>query len=305
MVKKINTWEKLGQLFVPSGKNAQLLSHASNPLAIHLNEDVYRVFYSGRDHNNKSSVGFVDVDIVKLKVVNDHEETVFSCGNQESFYSHGVSIGNIYSNNGKKFILFMGWQIPEGGHWRGDIGRLELADNEKLIINPPEAFMTTDAEDPVSLSYPWVTFHNGIYKMWYGSTITWKTENGEMLHVIKYATSSDGNNWTKHGQAIPSKLGLAQAFSRPTVLINDIGYHMWYSYRKGDGTKYKIGYSTSSDGLNWENHPDNSGLENSVEGWDSEMVCYPYVLEHNNEIYMLYNGNQFGKTGFGIAQFKK
>ena len=35
------------------------------------------------------------------------------------------------------------------------------------------------------------------------------------------------------------------------------------------------------------------------------MICYPFVLEHKGEIYMLYNGNQYGKEGFGIAKWRK
>ena len=31
------------------------------------------------------------------------------------------------------------------------------------------------------------------------------------------------------------------------------------------------------------------------------MVCYPYVFEYNDKLYMLYNGNGYGKTGIGLA----
>jgi len=31
------------------------------------------------------------------------------------------------------------------------------------------------------------------------------------------------------------------------------------------------------------------------------MVEYPFVFRHNDQIYMLYNGNGYGKTGFGLA----
>ena len=39
----------------------------------------------------------------------------------------------------------------------------------------------------------------------------------------------------------------------------------------------------------------------SKTGWDSEMICYPYVFDRKGERYMLYNGNGYGKTGFGLA----
>jgi len=30
-------------------------------------------------------------------------------------------------------------------------------------------------------------------------------------------------------------------------------------------------------------------------------ICYPYVFDHAGSRYMLYNGNGYGRTGFGIA----
>ena len=299
------SWEKLGQIFQMNEEDVYLNTHASNPLPIYLEGDVYRVFYSGRDSENKSSVGYVDIDIVSNKVVKEKSGLIFKYGSPDSFYSHGVSIGNMYESNNEKYILFMGWNIRNNEHWRGDVGRLRLINNEHLEIIPNTPFMTTDLYDQVSLSYPFVVFHEGIYKMWYGSTLTWSSENGEMIHVINYATSSDGENWKKHGLAIPYELGVAQAFSRPTVIINEEGYHMWYSYRSGTGEKYRIGYSFSEDGQNWVRKHDEAGIDVSESGWDSEMICYPFVLEHKGERYMLYNGNQYGKEGFGIAKWKK
>jgi hypothetical protein len=78
---------------------------------------------------------------------------------------------------------------------------------------------------------------------------------------------------------------------------------MWFSFRRGGGDKYKIGYAVSNDGLTWIRE-NKSGIETSSEGWDSEMICYPFVFEHNNEVYMLYNGNSHGHYGFGLAKLK-
>lgn len=298
-------WNKLGQIFTASSNCKEIISHAANPLAIHLHDDVFRIFYSGRDESNKSSVSFVDIDIFTLENVNNPDVVSFLYGNEESFYSHGVSIGNCYTQNNKEYILFMGWQLKAGEHWKGDVGRLELIGKKTLLLDPVHAFMKIDEEDKISLSYPWVMFHEGIYKMWYGSTIDWTSENEEMIHVLKYATSIDGENWDKHGIAIPYEIGVAQAFSKPSVLINNTGYHMWYSYRSGDGTKYRIGYSWSIDGVHWERKHDEVGIDVSKNGWDSEMICYPFVFEHKNENYMLYNGNDYGKNGFGLAILEK
>lgn len=296
-------WEKLGQLYCPGGIHPKLLTHAANPLPVLLEGDVYRVFFSGRDEQNRSSVGYVDLDVAKRTVVYVHDRPVFEHGMASTFYSHGVSIGNCYESNGKRHILFMGWRLPPKAHWRGEIGRLTLGDDWSLSLDVHEPFMALDDVDPLSLSYPWVMRdESGSYRMWYGSTQTWDTGKGEMLHVINQAKSSDGSRWEKGGLAVPYKLNLAQAFSRPTVIGNENdGYQMWFSYRSGDGTSYRIGYATSETGDQWSLRLADAGIVPSASGWDSEMIEYPFVLAHKGELLMLYNGNSYGKTGFGLA----
>src|SRR5450830_361479 len=147
-------WKKQGLLFCPQGSHSKLLSHAANPLPILLDGDVYRVFFSGRDAFNRSSVGFVDVDVVKKEVVYEHDKPVFEHGADATFYSHGVSIGNCYEADGKRYILFMGWRCPPQSHWRGEIGRLLLGEDWSLSLDGSEPFMSLDEVDPISLSTP-------------------------------------------------------------------------------------------------------------------------------------------------------
>ena len=298
-------WTKLGRLWTPpaEGRHPKLRTHAANPLPVHLAGDVYRVFYSGRDERNRSSVGAVDIDIVRREVVQDHHAPFFEHGPEGSFHADGVSIGNCYTAGGVRYMLFMGWQTPPGGHWRGDIGRLVVHPDLRLTLDGEGPYLSSDAVDPVSLSYPWVeAWPGGGFRMWYGSTVTWDAGNGEMLHVINAAASADGQAWRREGQAIPSALGVAQAFSRPTVArAADGSLEMWFSYRSGAGEKYRIGYALSEDGRRWRLALADTGLTVSAEGWDSEMIEYPFVWEHGGQQYMLYNGNGHGKTGFGLA----
>jgi hypothetical protein len=301
----MNRWIKLGQIYTPnvSDRHPKLVSHAANPLPVHLEGDVYRVFYSGRDIINRSSVGAVDIDISKHKVVKEHYLPFFEHGPKGSFFADGVSIGNVYNANGIRYMLFMGWQSPEKGHWRGDVGRLIMAPDFTLELDSSDPFIGCDETDPISLSYPWVqpSLSSG-FNMWYGSTLTWDTGNGEMLHVINHASSDDGHQWHRTGLAVPFELGRAQAFSRPTVVQNKEGdFEMWFSYRSGLGEKYRIGYATSENGVNWSLDLGNVGITVSEIGWDSDMIEYPFVFDHAGSRFMLYNGNGYGKTGFGLA----
>lgn len=299
-------WIKLGQIYNPQPIHPKLATHASNPLAIHLEADTYRVFFDGRDSANRSSVGFVDVNIRDRAVTYIHEQPVFEHGPAGTFYSHGVSIGNCYDVGRQRYLLFMGWQHPKDNHWRGDIGRLRLKDNRILELDCDVPFFATDEVDRVSLSYPWVLQEPDQYQMWYGSTITWDAGNGEMLHVINRAVSVNGHHWTRLGLAIPYEIGVGQVFSRPTVVRDRDGYHMWFSYRTGKhGEKYKIGYAQSGCGHDWKLMLHYSGIETSETGWDSEMIEYPFVFDHDGQRFMFYNGNGYGRSGFGLAVLER
>lgn len=299
-------WKKLGQLYCPAetGRHPKLATHAANPLPLWLEGDVYRVFYSSRDACNRSSVGAVDIDIVQRRVVCDHAEPFLVNGAPGSYYADGISIGCCYETGGTRYMLFMGWQANVGTHWRGDIGRIIVNDDLTLRADGDQPFIGSDATDPLSLSYPWVIQDaQGRYAMWYGSTLTWDAGNGEMLHVIHAASSTDGTHWTRHGLSVPYELGTVQAFSRPTVASRPGGgLDMWFSCR-GATDKYRIGRAISEDGTHWRLAMDEAGIAVSEAGWDSDMIEYPYVFDHDGKRYMLYNGNGYGRTGFGLAQW--
>lgn len=298
-------WQKLGLLYNLPGKglHPKLRSHVANPLPVHIEDDVYRIFFCSRDTENRSSVGGIDINIITREVIRQYEQPFFQHGPQGSFYADGVSIGNCYTVDGIRYLFFMGWQTPQDSHFRGDIGRIIIKADLSLELDRSWSLMGASSVDPISLSYPWVVGDSQFgYDMWYGSTVTWNAGNDEMLHVLHHASSDDGHVWHRWGQAVPHLLGTAQAFSRPTVARSASGgWQMWFSYRGGPGTKYRIGYAVSTDGKVWHLKLPDVGIDVSPNGWDSEMIEYPFVFDHKDQRYMLYNGNQYGKSGFGLA----
>lgn len=84
-------------------------------------------------------------------------------------------------------------------------------------------------------------------------------------------------------------------------------YHMFFSYResqdyKGKDGGYRIGYAWSDDMLTWHRCDDQAGLTVSDHGWDAEMVSYPHLFNLDGQTYMLYQGNEMGRSGMGLAQ---
>ena len=163
----------------------------------------------------------------------------------------------------------------------------------------PAPVVDRAACDPYSLGYPWVLATEKLWRVWYGSHLQWGSEWLEMIHVIKTGTSKDGVNWACDGEiAVDVQGGAEFAVSRPTVMQGPGGFRMWFAKR---GANYTLGYAESPDGRTWTRRDDLVGLKPSGDGWDSDEVTYPCVFVHGGRTYMLYNGNGYGRSGFGLA----
>jgi hypothetical protein len=144
---------------------------------------------------------------------------------------------------------------------------------------------------------------NDEWIMYYLYCREWINNNGKLepTYDIKIATSINGINWAPTNKiAIPleeDEGGIAS--------FQMIDNQAWFSvrgklsYRNNTNESYKIKSATLING-DWIRNKE-VDLDISTEGWDSEMVAYPYVIKENNKLIMFYNGNQFGKTGIGYA----
>ena len=152
------------------------------------------------------------------------------------------------------------------------------------------------------VSTPFILEERGLHRLWYLSGLGWEFRDGEYksFYHIKYAESLDGDVWNRNGSIAIDLASNETNICGPTVIKYHDEYHMWYCYVAGKNA-YRIGYALSEDGLEWSRRDNQSGISVSDEGWDSECQAYPYVFRHEDKIYMLYSGNEFGKGGFGIA----
>lgn len=140
----------------------------------------------------------------------------------------------------------------------------------------------------------------------YVSGVRWtETADGSLQshYHIKYAESSDGREWRREGQvAIDFENESETNIARPAVLkLVDGTYAMWYSLVGHPPGKYRMGLAHSRDCRTWTRVDAHAGIDVSPGTFDSDMLCYPCVVEHDARLYMFYNGNAFGADGFGLA----
>lgn len=276
-------------------------THASNPVAEHRDGDLFRIYFSSRDERNRSSIAWIEIDLRRpANVLRVADQPLVVPGEAGSFDDSGASMGCLVAMpDGRRFLYYVGWNLAVTVPWRNSIG-LAIAVHADAPFEKyaPAPIVDRSAVDPYSLSYPWVLREGAAWTMWYGSNLGWGPRQTDMVHVIKRAESSDGITWKRNGAVVVGLRKGECALARPCVVRDSEHYRMWYAYRNA---AYRIGYAESEDGCRWERRDEQAGLAVSPSGWDSEAVAYPHVFGHAGRRYMLYNGNGYGRTGFGLA----
>ncbi len=297
-------WKKMGIIYDPANFKGGEYKYGANPVATQLEKGIYRIYFNIRDNDNKSYITYLDFDISHYKILSISSEPVIYPGDRGYFDDSGCSLGSIVRISDEiEYIYYVGWNLGITVPWRNSIGIVmhDIKENtyRKLSDAP---VLDRNHVDPLSLSYPYVILKENCFHMWYGSNVNWG-QGSDMYHVIKYASSSDGILWNRCGEiCVEGANSREYAFARPSVLADNNIFKMWYTFR---GDKYRIGYAESYDGKKWIRKDSEVGINISESGFDSEEICYPMVFKDGETIYMLYCGNGYGQTGFGIAKLQE
>ena len=298
-------WKKLGRIFEINNKNKWLYSHAAVPFCDldFLEKGILKIFFSSRDNLNRSNINWLEYDLKKREILNVSEKPILIPGELGTFDDSGVMGSCILKVSDTKYLYYIGWNLGKTVPFRNSIGIAKEDGGEfKKLFRGPILDRTRD--EPHFVASNCVIYENKIYKMWYLSCVKWEKINNEIRHFyhIKYAESLDGINWRREGKvAIDFYDEYEYAISVPRIIKKKDKYIMWFSSRGSrEYSTYRIRKAISDDGINWK-RTEEIELDVSKDGWDSEMVCYPYVFEYNEKLYMLYNGNGYGKTGIGLA----
>jgi hypothetical protein len=307
-------WIKKGQIFTVTGNFGWMNSHAQVPTVVSMGETL-RIFFSTRTHNNHSKIGVLDVKTSNPKIIKSLSKfEVIQSGSSGSFDENGVMPSCAFMNSqGGINLYYSGWgsctSYPYSNLTGLAVSTSARLDKFNKISSEP--ILKKNIKEPYSLTSPYIIFHNDTYYAFYCSGTNWVSIENRLEHVydIKMAVSFDGVLWNHNSISCIKQSNPYEAITRPTVIkINEI-FHMWFCYRGSrnfrDGNEaYRIGYAYSNDLMNWTRDDALAGIKLSDSGWDSKMICYPYVVETVNGIYMFYNGNGFGKEGFGYAVLK-
>ncbi|MCX5830463.1 MAG: hypothetical protein NT140_00970 [Deltaproteobacteria bacterium] len=315
-------WKKLGKIFDPTDYNLanNCVEYAQSPQAL-VFDDFVRIYFSTREREKTgkylSHVSFIDITKDFGRILNISTGTVIALGGLGCFDEHGIFPFNVLREKDRVLAYTTGWNRKVSVSVDASIGLAISKDNgltfQKISEGP---VLSSSLHEPFLVGDAFVALYGDTYHMWYIHGTKWvrftKDEAPDRVYKIAHATSDDGISWQREGRLIMTdKLGPDECQALPTVIFLNDQYHMFFCYRRPDGFRknrdrgYRIGYAFSDDLKNWIRNDDEAGIDVSEEGWDSDMQCYPHVFEMDNEIYMMYNGDEFGRFGFGLAKLER
>jgi len=295
-------WRKLGLIYCPSGEQDWLQTHAAVPIAEHVEGDIFNIYFSSRNKQNESFTGCLKIDLTRPQQILELPTNSILCpGDLGAFDDSGSMATWLVHYNNERFLYYIGWNLGVTVPFRNSIGLAVSNDGETFKKYAHGPILDRTITEPHFAASCCVIPSDDKWRMWYLSCTDWRIRCGKPEHRyhIKYAESFDGILWKREGIVAIDYLNETEyAISRPSVIQDKDCWKMWYSYR---GFSYRIGYAESHDGCEWERLDTHCGIGVSSFGWDSEMIEYPFVFDHAGTRYMLYNGNGYGKTGFGLA----
>ncbi len=298
-------WIKKGLIYGPDGSSDWAKNSALQPTPLVLDEKTIRVFVGMRDDEGRSRVGFVDVEVNNPKnVLRVSEGPALDLGSPGTFDENGVVPCVVLRRDGKIWLYYAGYQLGHQIKFCAYTG-LATSDNGGETFVRYQQYPICDRRDGELFfrAIHSVMFDNGVWRVWYGGGQEFDLENGKQLpkYNIRYTESADGIKLNDdYTVAVDTADDDEHRVGRPYVIKHDGRYLMFYAAcRKTSG--FRLAFAESADGFNWTRKDEEIGIGVGESGWDSQMQSYPSVVVGENQTYLFYNGNEYGKQGFGYA----
>jgi hypothetical protein len=298
-------WKKLGQIIQPNPKYSWM-SHYAGPSFVRVLDGRLLVYVSGRDSNNISRVGIVEISIdnEEFNILKIEENPCLEIGQLGLFDENGASYPWLVEHDNKIFMYYVGWVNGGRSRFQNYTGLAISDDNGfsfKRIKNTP--ILDRTDKEPFGSGSCCVFKENDKWLMYYTAFEPWveKVGNNRPTYNIKRAYSNDGINWERTLEVVVDfKDDSEYVIGKPMLIRDSDTYKLWICCR---GLSYRVGYAESTDkGKTYVRKDEIVGIDISESGWDSQSIEYAYVFDYKGQRYMIYNGNDFGKTGIGLAK---
>lgn len=302
-------------LVAPQGANPHWASHAQTPTALVLSDRLWRVYFSGRDPANHSRIFYADFDPASdFRLLHLEERPLLDLGDPGQFDSSGLGPSTALWVGDQVWLYYSGFALRTDVPYQIAVG-LAISDDgghsfRRACLGP---VMTYGPHDPYFVSTPCVWHDGHRFHALYNSVREWIRHESqwECVYDLRAAESDDGIHWRPRAEPALALAEGEAGLARPWVIPDPAGgYRMWFShrglhgFRAPGGQGYRIQAAHSGDGLLWHRQgADVQWHPRPAEGeWDDWMQAYSCVIPLGDNLIMFYNGNDFGRAGFGWAR---
>lgn len=313
-------WENFGLIFSTDElkKISEDLFFAKSPQFLLLHG--VPTFYFATQRRDKSGKWvsapcFVQYNGLLNEIERIHCDIIEKPGQVGCFDEHGVFPFSPISVGDQVWAYTTGWTRRISVDVDMSIGLCKSQDGFKFERFCDGPIMTHSLKEPFLVGDAFVILVGDTFRMWYIFGDKWLNNpiSGipERRYRIASALSDDGLNWKRNGDHIIAPHDENECQALPSVTYYNGRYHMvfcyrdTFSFRQGGASSYRLGYAYSFDSLTWKRDDSFVAFISARGDWDSEMQCYPNIFVYEDNLYCVYNGNDFGIGGFGLARLKR
>jgi hypothetical protein len=307
-------WRKYGRIFIPEKYG---IEYAKSPQAV-VFHDFVRIYFSACRHDKNKLISYVCLaDFTKdFSDVLNVQKQIIPDGALGCFDEHGIFPFSPLQFDNKICAYTSGWSRRVSVSVDTGIGIAVSEDGGKSFHRLGDGpVMSSSLDEPFLVIDAFVRWFEDRFHMWYIYGKEWKQykpeDEPERIYKIGHAVSHDGIDWRRDGmQIIPDRIK-DESQALPCVIFFNNQYHMFfcyrysYDFRNNENNTYRLGYACSDSLNHWNRCDEKLNFPIAEDEWDSQMQCYPNIFEMDGKLYLLYNGNEFGKNGFGLAELEK
>lgn len=256
-------------------------------------KDTFRMWFSWRP---KKSIALVES---KDGIRWDEPQIVLG-PNEDTDWEANVSRPAVYKRPYHYHLWYTGQ--AQGRSW---IGQALSPEGKTWTRERAAPALSADmAWEKTAVTYPRVQWEptGTVFRMWYSG--------GEQAapDAIGYATSAEGNMWTKHEDnpvfTADPNLPWEKHGVRAGQVLRRGGWHFMFYVGCSDAGHPQIGLARSGDGIRgWQRHPANPIISPTTNGWDHDGCYEPFAVfdETANRWLLWYNGRKGDVEQIGLA----
>lgn len=295
-------WREQDWLFEAAGTD-RALTHAMLPTPILL-EDRIRVYFASCDKDLRGRIWRVDLELeAPWRVIERSRDPVMDVGGAGAFDCDGVNPSQVMWCGDRLRLYYIGWRrVSEDTPYTLFAACSESRDGGLSFPNASEPMLAPSATEPLFRTAPFVYRAGGGWSILYIGGGRFVSEGAKRLPIygLRQAFSEDGLVWPKEGRLLlaPDEQAGELGFGRPVVWSEGGEAQLYLSMRSRTGYQLVRGRLQDAEAglrrferaLNFEQAP-----------WATGMTCFGAPCRVGRTELLFYNGDQFGRTGFGLA----